>query len=94
MTTGMTEVEDLSSRLTALETVVRQLLTHLAVRADDPPSWVATRRVLALHAVHEDPVLADDPHARVGTENAITGFFDQVEGIVEAYVATPEHVAR
>ena len=38
----MTEIEDLSARLLALETVVRQLLTHLAIRTEDPPRWVET----------------------------------------------------
>ena len=83
----MTEIEDLSARLLALETVVRQLLTHLAVRAEDPPRWVETRRTLAMHAVHGDPSFAGDPDARAWMEHAIDGFFCQVQAVVEAYSA-------
>lgn len=83
----MTEIGDLSARLLALETVVRQLLTHLAVRTEDPPSWVETRRSLAMHAVHGDPLFAGDPHARAWMEHAIDGFFGEVQAVVEAYSA-------
>ncbi len=48
----MSENDDISARLTALETVVSQLITHLAVRSDDPSGWVETRKVLALSAVN------------------------------------------
>ena len=34
----MTEIDDVSARLIVLETVVRQLITHMAVRDDDPRS--------------------------------------------------------
>jgi hypothetical protein len=47
----MSEIDEISERLTVLETVVRQLVTHLAVRNDDPLGWVQTRRVLAQRAV-------------------------------------------
>ena len=81
----MTEIEDLSARLLALETVVRQLLTHLAIRAEDPPRWVETRRTPAMHAVQGDPSFAGDPDARAWMEHAIDGFFGQVQAVVEAY---------
>lgn len=90
----MTDLENLSTRLHALETVMQQLLTHLAVRTDDPPRWVATRRTLALHAVHDDPSLAADPTARAWMENAIDGFFGDVETVVEAYSGTPSPAMR
>ena len=83
----MTEIEDLSARLLALETVVRQLLTHLAIRAEDPPRWVETRRTLAMHAVQGDPSFAGHPDARAWMEDAIDGFFGQVQAVVEAYSA-------
>lgn len=81
----MTEIEDLSARLLALETVVQQLLTHLAVRTEDPPRWVETRRTLAMHVVHGDPSFAGDPDARAWMEHAIDGFFGQVKAVVDAY---------
>ena len=86
----MTETEDLSARLAALETVLRHLVTHLALRSDDPPRWVATRRVLALHEVHEHAPWSADPQARAhlaGLEQAISGFFDPVVGVMAAYGA-------
>jgi hypothetical protein len=94
METRMTEIEDLAARLLAVETVVRQLLTHLAVRTDDPPQWVATRRTLALHAMHREPVFVSDPDARAWIENAIDGFFGQVQAVVEAYGGTPGGAMR
>jgi hypothetical protein len=92
----MTETDDLSARLTALETVLRHLVTHLALRSDDPPRWVATRRVLALHAVQADPPRTGDQGARAhlaDLEQAISGFFDPVEGVIAAYGATPREPA-
>jgi hypothetical protein len=91
METEMTETDDLSARLIALETVLRHLVTHLALHSDDPPRWVATRRVLALHEVHEHPPWSG-LHARAqmaGLEQAISGFFDPVEGVIAAYGANP-----
>jgi hypothetical protein len=90
METEMTETDDLSARLTALETVLRHLVTHLALRSDDPPGWVATRRVLALHAVQADPPGTGDRGAAAhlaDLEQAISGFFDPVEGVLAAYGA-------
>jgi hypothetical protein len=55
-----TEIDEISARLTVLETVVRQLITHKAVRADDPAGWVQTRRTLAMSAIEPDgPVQAE-----------------------------------
>jgi hypothetical protein len=75
----MSENDDISARLTALETVVSQLITHLAVRSDDPSGWVETRKVLALSAVHG----REASMARV--RDAIEGFFDQAELVVGDY---------
>ncbi len=85
----MTETDDLSARLAALETVLRHLVTHLALRSDDPPRWVATRRVLALHEVQEHSPLTGDPHARARLEEAIMGLFDPVEGVIAEYGSNP-----
>jgi hypothetical protein len=94
----MAETDDLSARLAVLETVVRQLVTHLAVRSDDPPRWVATRKVLALGAVERglaDPgrprnYVLDLPreHPRQHAErlrHAIDGFFGEVELVAADY---------
>ena len=87
----MTETDDLSARLIALETVLRHLVTHLALHSDDPPRWVATRRVLALHEVQEYPPQSSDPQAHLaGLEQAISGFFAPVEGVIGPYGATPD----
>lgn len=79
----MSDCDDISARLTALETVVSQLITHLAVRSDDPAGWVETRKVLALSAVNarEAPGLARTAQVR----NAIEGFFDQAELVAGDY---------
>jgi hypothetical protein len=76
----MSEMEDLATRLTVVETVVRQLVTHLAVRADDPPGWVETRKVLAMSAIQE---LHGIPANRI--REAVAGFFDPVEHIAAEY---------
>jgi hypothetical protein len=88
METEMTETDDLSARLTALETVLRHLVTHLALHSDDPPRWVATRRVLAMHEVQAQPPWPGDARARAhlaGLEQAISGFFAPVEGVIAEY---------
>lgn len=92
----MTETDDLAARLTALETVLRQLMTHMAVRADDPPRWLATRRTLALHAL-QDGVAAPDngTHARLAElESAIAEFFAPVEGLLTDYVSPRKATSR
>jgi hypothetical protein len=84
----MTETDDLSARVIVLETVLRHLVTHLALHSDDPPRWVATRRVLALHEVQQHPPWSGDGQARshlAGLEQAISGFFDPVEGVIAEY---------
>jgi hypothetical protein len=82
----MAEIDDLSARLTALETVIGHLITHMAVRDDDPPRWVETRRVLALHALRDHPLPAIGDKAFVDSvQTAIAGLFDQVEDVVANY---------
>nr|WP_294576865.1 hypothetical protein [uncultured Rhodopila sp.] len=78
---AMSENDDISARLTALETVVSQLITHLAVRSDDPSGWVETRKVLALSAVKSRDGLA----ATVRVREAIEQFFDQAELVAGDY---------
>jgi hypothetical protein len=80
---AMSGSDDISARLTALETVVSQLITHLAVRSDDPAGWVETRKVLALSAINarEAPGLARTARVR----DAIEGFFDQAELVAGDY---------
>jgi hypothetical protein len=75
------DVEELSARLLAMETVLGQLVVRLAVHDEDPPRWVATRRALALRAaqVAEDND-ADSLNAAISA--AIGEFFDGVERAV------------
>lgn len=77
------ELEVLSARIVALETVLGHLVTHLAAHADDPARWVSTRKTLALHAVRSAGADQDSqPHLRSATDalcGAITEFFDPVE---------------
>jgi hypothetical protein len=84
----MPDSDDFSARLTALETVVSQLITHLAVRSDDPAGWVETRKALALSAIaaREPPGLARTARLR----DAVEGFFDQAEMVASDY----SYVAR
>jgi hypothetical protein len=75
----MSENDDIYARMTALETVVSQLITHLAVRSDDPAGWVETRKVLALSAVNgREPGTAQ-------IRDAIESFFDQAELVAGDY---------
>ncbi|MBS0644780.1 MAG: hypothetical protein U1E70_07115 [Acetobacteraceae bacterium] len=80
----MSEIDEISARLTAMETVVGQLITHLAVRADDPAQWVTTRRVLAVHALDHHRAAQGAQRARVLA--AILGLFDQAETVAADYV--------
>jgi hypothetical protein len=77
------ELEALSARIVALETVLGHLVTHLAAHADDPARWVSTRKTLALHAVRSAGEDQDSqPHLRSTTDalcGAIAEFFDPVE---------------
>jgi hypothetical protein len=82
----MPEIDDISVRLTVLETVVRQLVTHLAVRADDPAGWVRTRKVLAERVVDgawTGPLPPSSATARL--HEAVGEFFDPVEDVIESY---------
>jgi hypothetical protein len=86
---AMPEIDDISARLTVLETVVRQLITHLAVRTDDPIRWVQTRKVLALSAI---PKPHDMPVERIDRiRHAVAGFFDPAELATAEYSFTAEH---
>ena len=76
------DLQEISARLLALETVLGHLVSHMAVRDDDPLRWLATRKVLALHA-------ADSIERDSGTEglaqamsNAIAAFFEDAERAV------------
>jgi hypothetical protein len=76
----MTESEAISARLTVLETVVKQLITHMAVRDDDPPRWIQTRRALALSVI--DP---DASRRAASLSDATDAFFDQADEVVRNY---------
>jgi hypothetical protein len=80
---AMSESDDISARLIALETVVSQLITHLAVRSDDPAGWVETRKVLALSAINARELQGMARRARV--HEAVTGFFHQAELVAGEY---------
>jgi hypothetical protein len=87
--TAMAEIDDISARLTVLETVVRQLITHLAVRAEDPMRWVETRKVLALSAIAG---MDEAPVERVDRINdAVADFFDQAELVAAEYGPQAAH---
>ncbi len=93
----MPESDDISARLTVLETVVRQLLTHLAVRDEDPARWVSTRKVLALSAIDKTPGLPVERVERI--RHAVAGFFDPAELVAAEYSftadrGTPRRFAR
>jgi hypothetical protein len=76
----MTEIDDVSARLTVLETVMRQLITHMAVRDDDPPLWVRTRKTLAMSVID-----ADGPIAAALLHDAMAELFDQAELVAAEY---------
>ena len=78
----MSEINEISARLTVLETVVRQLITHLAVRADDPPRWIKTRKVLALNALDADQ---PSPERTEQMHDALAGLLDQAEHVAREY---------
>jgi hypothetical protein len=90
----MTEIDEISARLTVLETVVRQLITHMAVRDGDPPGWVRTRKALAMSAVD-----AYGPGQAGLLHDATAEFFDQAELVANEYSygdrpATPRPFVR
>jgi hypothetical protein len=76
----MSEIDDLAARLIALETVTRQLVTHLAIRADDPPGWVATRKALAMSSAAARP-----PEEAAILRDAFRGFFEPLETVAADY---------
>jgi len=87
------ELEDLSARLLAIEAIVGHLLVHLAVRDEDPPRWLATRKALALHAADsfaQEGAAAGLAHAM---SDAIAAFFDDVGAAVSAAPALAAEIA-
>jgi hypothetical protein len=79
----MSGIDEISARLTVLETIMKQLITHMAVRDDDPPRWVRTRKTLALSAIDtnglDDTALLHD---------AVSDFFHQAEMVAVRYMYT------
>jgi hypothetical protein len=86
----MTEIDDVSARLIVLETVVKQLITHMAIRDDNPERWVQTRKTLAMSVIDaEGPVPAALLH------DAMAEFFDQAESVAGDYsTGTPGPLER
>lgn len=76
----MSEIDEISARLTVLETVVRQLITHMAIRDDDPQRWVETRKTLAMSAIE-----AEGPKQAALLHAVTAGFFDQAEEVARDY---------
>jgi hypothetical protein len=90
----MIEIDEISARLTVLETVVKQLITHMAVRDDDPPRWVRTRKTLAMSTID-----VEGPRQAVLLQEAMADFFDHAELVAEKYgdprkPGTPRDFAR
>ena len=89
----MTEIDDVPARLIVLETVVKQLITHMAVRDDNPSSWVETRKALALSVID-----AEGPIPASVLLDAMTEFFDQSASVAGDYApdkpATPRGLVR
>jgi hypothetical protein len=79
----MSDSDEIAARLTVLETVVKQLLTHLAVRDDDPALWVQTRKTLARRAIE-----AQAPHQACHLSDVTDAFFVQVEAVTHDYEMT------
>jgi hypothetical protein len=76
------DINDISARLLAIETVVGHLLTHLAVRADDPAGWLATRRTLALGAADRVGGIDEAMELAVAVREAVAAFFDGADDAV------------
>jgi hypothetical protein len=85
----MSEIDEISARLTVLETVVKQLITHMAVRDDDPAGWVQTRKTLAMSAIAVDRTCRT---ARL--HGATDAFFDQSEAVARDYSVTHRQERR
>jgi hypothetical protein len=70
------------------------LITHMAIRDDDPSQWVQTRKTLAMSAID-----ADLPRHAAQLYIATEAFFDQAEMVVRDYArsgtsGTPRVLAR
>jgi hypothetical protein len=76
----MTEIDEISAHLTVLETVVRQLITHMAVRDENPSGWVQTRKTLAMSALD-----AYGPKQTALLNDAMTDFFEPAEAVASDY---------
>lgn len=76
----MPDSDDIAARLTVLETVVKQLITHMAVRDEDPERWVQTRKTLAMSVID-----ADAPRQAARLHGATEAFFDQAEVVARDY---------
>ncbi len=76
----MTEIDEISAHLTVLETVVRQLITHMAVRDDNPSGWVQTRKTLAMSVLD-----ADGTQQSARLNDAMTDFFEPAEAVASDY---------
>ena len=90
----MTEIDEISAHLTVLETVVRQLIMHMAVRDDDPSGWVQTRKTLARNAL-----AAGGSKQAALLNDAMTDFFEPAEAVASEYSnlgrsGTPDVVPR
>ena len=86
----MTEIDDVSARLIVLETVVKQLITHMASRDDDPERWVQPRKTLAMSIID-----SEGPVPAAALQDAMAEFFDQAESVAGAYSGgTPGRLVR
>jgi len=81
----MPEGDEIAVRLTVLEIVVRQLITHMAVRNDNPARWVQTRKTLATRAIQ-----AEAPWPVDRLIHAVDALFDQAEAVACDYAASDE----
>ena len=85
----MAAMDDHCARLTVLEMIVRQLVTHHAIRSDDPLAWVRTRKALALSAIDRSIDLTDQRAIQQADADclraAVRGFFAPVEQIAAEY---------
>ena len=90
----MPESDEIAARLAVLETVVKQLITHMAIRDDDPARWVQTRKTLAMSAID-----AETPRQAARLFGATEAFFGQAEVVARDYghpskPGTPQAVVR
>jgi hypothetical protein len=76
----LSEFDELSARLTVLETVVKQFITHAAVRDENPSRWIQTRKTLAMRALG-----VDEGGQTALLHDAMTEFFDQAEAVAAEY---------